>query len=91
MMVTCCCGCDQGLRFRILPDDDEFYSVITYYSGDWYREQEMGCWKVFCSKIKKIWAIIRNKDFYYNEILLNHEEAREFKKYINEVIKDKEN
>lgn len=88
IMGTCTCGCENGIRFRIMPDDDEFYSVLTYYSGNWYKEQDMTCWNVIISKLKKIWAILRNKDFYYSEILFTKEESQEFKEYINEMIKD---
>ena len=31
---------------------------MTYLSGNWYKEQAG-----FIKKLKKIWAIIRNKDF----------------------------
>ena len=48
-------------------------------SGNWYKEQAG-----FIKKLKKIWAIIRNKDFYYSEIILNKKDWEEYKKWINE-------
>ena len=35
-------------------------------------------------KMKKIWAIIRNKDFYYSEIILNKKDWEAYKKWISE-------
>ena len=52
---------------------------MTYLSGNWYKEQAE-----FIKKLKKIWAIIRNKDFYYSEIILNKKDWEEYKKWINE-------
>lgn len=52
---------------------------MTYLSGNWYKEQAG-----FIKKLKKIWAIIRNKDFYYSEIILNKKDWEEYKKWINE-------
>lgn len=36
-------------------------------------------------KLKKIWAILRNKDFYYSEISMSREDFETFKEYINEI------
>ena len=52
---------------------------MTYISGYWYKEQAG-----FAKKLKKIWAIIRNKDFYYSEIILDKKEWEEYKKWVNE-------
>lgn len=38
----------------------------------------------FIKKLKKIWIIIRNKDFYYSEIILNKKDWEEDKKWVNE-------
>ena len=58
---------------------EEDYCFMTYLSGNWYKEQAG-----FIKKLKKIWAIIRNKDFYYSEIILNKKDWEEYKKWINE-------
>lgn len=84
MLVDCCCGCDKGIRFRIEKDDD-YYCFMSYTNGNFYREQGDTILDVICKKLKKVWAIIRNKDFYYAEMMLTKAEFEEFKKYINEV------
>ena len=42
-------------------------------------------WRVFRKKLEKIWAIIRNKDFYYSDVLMTKDEFDEFRKYINSI------
>jgi hypothetical protein len=85
LLVDCCCGCDEGIRFRIDKDDLDYYCFITYTNGNFYREQGDTIFGVLYKKLKKIWAIIRNKDFYYSEVTMNKREFDEFRKYINSM------
>ena len=86
LYIDCCCGCDEGIRFRIDQFDEfDYYCFMTYTNGHFYREQDDKLWRVFCKKLKKIWAIIRNKDFYYAEITMTKDEFNEFREYINSV------
>ena len=78
MIISCKCGCDDGIRLKIEKDEED-YCFMTYVSENWYKEQAG-----FIKKLKKIWAIIRNKDFYYSEIILNRKDWEEYKKWINE-------
>ena len=78
MIILCKCGCDNGLRVHI-EGDGEDYCYQTYLSGNWYKEQGG-----FIDKIKKIWAIIRNKDYSYSEIVLNKEEWEQYKEWVNQ-------
>ena len=84
--IDCRCGNDEGIRFRINSFDDfSHYCLMTYTNGHFYREQDDRIWKVLYKKLKKIWAIIRNKDFYYSEIVMNKEEFNEFRDYLNSI------
>lgn len=85
ILVDCCCGCCDGIRFKIFNDEDERYCFVTYTNGSFYREQDDSIRRVICKKIKKIWAIIRNKDYYYSDIVLTQDEFEEFKEYINSI------
>lgn len=78
MIITCRCGCDEGIRVKI---DESFgdYCYQTYISGNYYKEQSG-----LLDKLKKICAIIRNKDFYYSEVVMSKEDFNEYKKWINE-------
>lgn len=83
MIVSCNCGCDEGVRISI-DKDEEFddvnatYAYQCFVSGNFYKEQG-----TFGEKIRKIWAIIRNKDFYYSDICMNKAEFEEFKAWVN--------
>ena len=85
LIVDCCCCCDEGIRFRVDKEDYDYYCLMTYTSGNFYREQDETMWRVFCKKLEKIWAIIRNKDFYYSDIVMTKDDFEEFKEYISSI------
>lgn len=82
IIVTCDCGCDEGLRFKVDKLNPDCYCIMTYTNGAFYREQNDTVWKGISKKLKKIWAIIRNKDYYYSEIIMTKEEFDDFRKYL---------
>ena len=84
LMVSCSCGCDNGVHINIKMDDDE-YAWVTYMNGNWYRDQNKRILYIIRDKLRKIWAIIRNKDFYYSEILMTRKDFETFREYINGV------
>lgn len=85
MYIDCLCGCDQGIRFRIDKDDLNYYCFMSYTNGKFYTEQSNTFYGTFRRKMRKIWAIIRNKDYRYSEIEMTKEEFDEFKEYINSI------
>ena len=85
LLVDCCCGCDEGIRFRVDKDDYDYYCFMTYTNGNFYTEQGNGVFGALYKKLKKIWAIIRNKDFYYAEVTMAKDEFEEFREYINSI------
>lgn len=86
LIVTCNCGCHDALHICIddIDKDSGYYALMTYMNGNWYRDQGDKILRMIERKIKKIWAIIRNKDFYYSEITMNKENFCKFKEYINQ-------
>ena len=84
LIVDCSCGCDEGLRIRINEFDKDTYAILTYTSGNFYKDQK-NWWCIFKLKCKKIWHIIKGKDYCYSEILISKEEFKELKEYLNEV------
>jgi hypothetical protein len=85
LYIDCYCGCDYGIRFKIDKEEDEYYCFMTYTNGNFYTEQNDTFWRVFHKKLKKIWAIIRNKDFYYSDVHMTKSDWEEFKEYINNI------
>ena len=84
LITTCHCGCDEGIRIKIYPEDNDTYSFITYVKGHFYSEQDRTLLRVLFWKLKRIWKILIGKDFYYSEIIMNKDEYEEFKGYINQ-------
>ena len=82
IIVNCHCGCDEGLRFKVDKLDPEYYCILTYTNGAFYRDQNDTVWKVISKKMKKIWAIIRNKDYCYSEIIMSKDDFADFRKYL---------
>jgi hypothetical protein len=85
LLVSCTCGCESGVKFKIDNEDEDFYCFMTYINSTFYTEQCEGMWRVFRKKLKKILAIIRNKDFHYTDTYLTKAEFKEFKEYINSI------
>lgn len=93
LIVTCRCGCDEGLHIRIEKDlpagnidsKNDTFCYVTCLNSNWYRDQGKKIRYVVWDKLRKIWAIIRNKDFYYSEILMTRRDFEVFREYINEV------
>ena len=85
LLVDCCCGCNEGIRFVVDKEDFDYYCFMTYTNGNFYSEQGETMWCVFCKKMKKICAIIRNKDFYCSEVTMNKDDFNTFKEYINNI------
>ena len=86
LIVNCSCGCDEGIHLKIDRFHPYYYSFLTYTNGKFYSEQVSG----FVKKLKKIWAIIRNKDFYYSDIVMTKEDFVQFAKWINEKVEEYE-
>lgn len=82
LIVTYKCGEDEGLHIKI-DKDDRNYMYQYYLSGNFYTDQE-GVIRVIIKKIKKIWAIITNKDFYYAEIIMTKREFETYKEWLNQ-------
>jgi hypothetical protein len=78
LIISCKCGCDEGIHFAICDYKDGDYAFVTHTSGNYYREQ---C--PFREKLKKIWAIIRNKDYYYSEVCMDKNDFEQFAEWIN--------
>ena len=85
LMLDCSCGCDNGLRIRVDRQDDDSYFILSYTSGNFYREQKTGMFAALGKKIKKIWYIIRGKDYCYSEICMSRDDFPEFKEFLSSI------
>lgn len=79
LVVSCKCGCDEGIHFEINGSEDDDYAFVTFTNGNFYTEQKCP----FIEKLKKIWAIIWNKDYYYSDIVMTRKDFEQFRKWVN--------
>ena len=86
LIVTCKWGCQDTIKMKVddTDKDADYYAIQTYMSGNWYRVQEDTVIKCIGRKLKKIWAIIRNKDYYYSDVLMSRDDFQKYKEYINQ-------
>lgn len=78
LIISCKCGCDEGIHFKIHDYEDGDYAFLAFTNGNFYAEQHP-----LREKLKKIWAIIRNKDFYYSDIVMTKDDFEEFCEWVN--------
>ena len=90
LILTCHCGCDDGIHFRIDKDFDD-YMYMTYTNGNFFRDQDDTSIRNFIRKLHKIFAILFNKDYCYAEAVFSKEDFEEFREYINSFAVHKEN
>lgn len=84
LVVTCKCGCDEGVHIKISHEDgSDDYAYQCFSNGNFYKDQ-CGVFAILKNKLKKIWAIIRNKDYYYSDVVMTKNDFEEFKKFINQ-------
>ncbi|HIR05124.1 MAG TPA: hypothetical protein IAB28_04070 [Candidatus Copromonas faecavium] len=82
LIATCSCGCEESIHLKIVPDDDSF-CFLSYMIGNFYRDQG-GVFSSVKIKLKKIMAILFNKDYYYSEVIMTKEDFSQFKEFINQ-------
>lgn len=91
LIVNCNCGCEDTVHLRIDTNDYDYYAIWTYLNGNFYTDQNATVFKTIGKKLKKIWAIIRNKDYYYSDVVMNRAEFMELVDFINSAAPKKEN
>ena len=83
LYLDCSCGCGEGLKVEVRRDAD-LYVLLSYTSGNFYRAQESG-WRRFRKKLKKIFCILRNREYVYSEICMTRSDLEEFKAYVARI------
>ena len=86
LIVTCNCKCGQS--FHITVDDEDRDSDIMFYlcymKNNFDTEYDMNPWRAFKIKMKKIWFIIRGKDYCYSDTVMTKADFEEFKQFVNQ-------
>jgi len=88
LIVNCDCGCGAGLLWQAAKWDDEgeqFYISLIEYS--WYAKQTGKIRPYF----KRLWRVLRGKEYYLTEIVLSKSEAKEFESFLHCLIEKSTN
>ena len=85
LILNCCCGCDSSIKFTVQPDSNDDYVFISFLHSDFYTEQEKSFFRTTGKKLKKIKAILTNKDYNCNELVLKKDDFNAFVEYINNI------
>lgn len=80
--LFCKCGCNNGVVLKYEQEDGEAF--LSLVASKFYMEQNNFI-KRFVEKCRRIWAVIRNKEFYYFDIWIEKEELQEFKDFVNKM------
>lgn len=90
LILTCSCGCDDGIHFRI-DKDFGVYMYMTYINGNFFRDQDNRFFRTLGRKFRKIFAILFNQDYSYAEAVFSKEDFESFREYINSFAVHKDN
>ena len=86
LIVTCDCGCNTSFHISIDDEwkDDDCYAFLCFMKANFNTEYDMNPWRAFKVKAKKIWSIMRGKDYCYSDTIMTIEDYKVFKEYVNQ-------
>ncbi len=86
LIVTCDCGCGQSFHLCIDDEDkdEDLYFFLCFMKNNCDTEYDKNPWRAFKIKMKKIWFILRGKDYCYSDTVMRKADLEEFKAYVNQ-------
>lgn len=78
-VTFCNCGCGSGVVLKFDNEDNDLSMQLV--SDNFYVMQDKGKMS-FKEKMKRIWYIIRGKEYCYFDILIEKNELQEFKEFV---------
>lgn len=81
-VTFCKCGCRNGIVLKANREDDDLSLQIV--SDNFYIMQNKGKMSLK-EKIKRIWYIIKGKEYCYFDILIDKNELQEFKEFVSRL------
>lgn len=85
LVVTCKCGCKASFSLRIDDEwkDEDYYALLCFMKSNYNTEYNLNVWRAFKIKMRKIWTILRGKDYCYSDTIMSRADFEEFKAYVN--------
>lgn len=68
----CTCGCNNGVVIKTETEGDE---VCLSLVSDTFYSNQRGFFALLMEKLRRIWCIIRNNEYYYFDIILDKQQA----------------
>jgi hypothetical protein len=85
IIVTCKCGCMDAFHVKIYEEEDmDYYGFLCFMKADFNTEYDKTPWRAFKVKMKKLWMILRGKDYCYSDTIMTKAEFEQFKAYVNQ-------
>lgn len=86
IVITCSCGCKNGVHLEVRKSDDKDDDIafLSLVSDKFYSEQE-NFFRRFAEKIRRIWYVLRNKEYTYFEVCLKEKDIQEFKDFVSAI------
>jgi hypothetical protein len=86
IVITCDCKCGQTFSISIddTMEEDGYYAFLCFMKNNMDTEYDLNPWRAFKIKMKKLWYVIRGKDYFYSDTVMTREEFEVFKEYINQ-------
>lgn len=84
IVVTCSCGCKNGVHPEIRKDENETTAFLSLVSDKFFSEQG-GFFSRLAEKLRRILCILLNKEYSYFEVCLNETDLREFKEFVSSL------
>lgn len=81
-VVSCDCGCTNGLEFKVV-DDSVF---VSSFSGDFYLYQ--GITGIIKDKLKYLYKHLRHKQIYMADCCMSKDDIKDFLYAINNLVLD---
>ena len=77
--MFCKCGCGDGVILKV--EKDGVGASLQLVSSRFSSQQENS----LIEKLKRIWCIIKNKEYRYFDILIDENELKEFKDFVAQI------
>lgn len=80
---TCDCGCGSELHIQKFKDDciEDTEYFLSLHSSKWFEEQ-VGIFEKIGIRLKRIWYILRGKDYLFMDICMS---SSDFNKFIESL------
>jgi hypothetical protein len=88
LSIDCYCGCGvlRIVDYNTKEDRDGGYGII-YYAESFYSKQD-GIFRTLWNRIRFAFNILRGKEFFLYDIMMNEKQYQELKDFVNQPIKE---